>query len=267
MFSTSSLQFTALQANQDGTCGNTVRSSIVFGENLQSICQLKWEISMKKNHRFDQWIRWISSSATCPTTAELGTNFLGTILTNIYIGTYGNSDVANFNSDQWKQVTTCTSEIGSSDVPVCQTGLVPTVTANQCYVRLDIQIAYANIGAVANPQSVIGAVVFHYQRIVSKKKYFSLVRFIIMFLFPVSNGNGNGHFTDSTHPNCYLSRFVQCSDNSRRSFTESEHKNSWRFFLSVLVESRIKFIFVLLLFHSIDPSYSSTLFRLNSVNK
>ena len=76
----------------------------------------------------------------------------------------GSSDTSNI-GNAWLPVITCTSEIGSSDAPVCQSGSLPTLTT-QCYVRLDIQIAYANIGAVANAQPVLGAVIFNYQRLV-----------------------------------------------------------------------------------------------------
>jgi hypothetical protein len=85
----------------------------------------------------------------------------------LYVAVYGNSDPSNITGN-WLQAMSCTSEIGSSDVPVCQTGFLPSSpSSDQCYIRLDIQIAYANIGSVTNPQPVLGAVVFHYQRVVS----------------------------------------------------------------------------------------------------
>jgi hypothetical protein len=83
------------------------------------------------------------------------------------VAAYGNSDASNI-ADHWLPVTFCTSEIGSSNEAVCQTSSVPSPSAGQCYNRLDIQIAYANIGSVTNPQHILGAVIFHYQRVVSK---------------------------------------------------------------------------------------------------
>jgi hypothetical protein len=94
---------------------------------------------------------------------------------NVFVAAYGNPDPANI-TGYWLPVTYCTSEIGSSNAPVCQQGSVPTPSSNQCYIRLDIQIAYANVGSVTNPQPVLGAVVFHYQRVVSEK-------FWIIFFF------------------------------------------------------------------------------------
>jgi hypothetical protein len=88
--------------------------------------------------------------------------------TNLYVAAYGDPDPSNI-TGYWLPVIYCTSEIGSSSQPVCQTGSGPTPSATQCYTRLDVQIAYANIGAVTNPQPILGAVVFHFQRIVSEK--------------------------------------------------------------------------------------------------
>jgi hypothetical protein len=83
------------------------------------------------------------------------------------VAAYGNPDPTNI-TGYWLPVTYCTSAIGSTNQPVCQTGSVPTLSAGQCYTRLDVQIAYANIGAVTNPQPILGAVVFHFQTIVSE---------------------------------------------------------------------------------------------------
>jgi hypothetical protein len=87
---------------------------------------------------------------------------------NLYVAAYGNPDPSNI-TGYWLPVTFCTSETGSSNDPVCQPVSVSTPTSGQCYNRLDIQIAYANIGSVTNPQPILGAVVFHYQRVVSEK--------------------------------------------------------------------------------------------------
>ena len=105
-------------------------------------------------------------SPTCPSRAELQTIFGLASVTDLYVGVYGNADPSNI-TGHWVKVTTCTSEIGSSDPPDCQAGFLPNPSATQCYARLDTQIAYANIGSVTNPQPVLGAVVFHYQRTVS----------------------------------------------------------------------------------------------------
>ncbi len=98
---------------------------------------------------------------------------------------YGNPDPSNI-TGYWLPVTLCTSEIGSNSQPVCQTGSVPSPSAAQCYIRLDIQIAYANIGSVTNPQPILGAVIFHYQRVVSKKVFglclFSFTRLLCFFI-------------------------------------------------------------------------------------
>lgn len=88
-------------------------------------------------------------------------------LTTLEVAAGGNIDPANTIGSNWLTVTHCTSEIGSSDEPVCQSGSVPDPSPSQCYIRLDIQVVYANIGSVINPQPIIGSVVFHYQRVVS----------------------------------------------------------------------------------------------------
>ncbi|UJR14175.1 hypothetical protein I4U23_001170 [Adineta vaga] len=69
--------------------------------------------------------------------------------TTFRVASYGNSDPSDI----------------STPNAVCQQGSIPSTTSDQCYNRLDIQIAYANIGSVDNPQPILGAVIFHYQRI------------------------------------------------------------------------------------------------------
>ncbi len=82
---------------------------------------------------------------------------------------YSNSDPTNITSD-WLPVQSCTSTTGSPNQYVCGPGiLINTTSDSLCYFRLDIQIAYTKIGSIDNPQSVLSAVIFHYQRLVSKK--------------------------------------------------------------------------------------------------
>ncbi|CAF4358472.1 unnamed protein product [Rotaria sp. Silwood2] len=83
---------------------------------------------------------------------------------NLYVAVDGNPNPSNI-SGYWLPVTYCIFEIGSSNEPVCQQGSIPNPSIDQCYTRLDIQIAYANIGSVTNPQPILGAVVFHYQSV------------------------------------------------------------------------------------------------------
>lgn len=85
---------------------------------------------------------------------------------NFRVGAFANADPSDA-STNWLPVTYCTSEAGSSAEAVCQRGAVVAPSTTQCYNRLDIQIAYANIGSVGNPQPIIGAIVLHYRRIVS----------------------------------------------------------------------------------------------------
>jgi len=84
------------------------------------------------------------------------------------VAAYGNPDPTNI-TGYWLPVTFCASEIGSANEPVCSNVSVPSPSAGQCYTRLDIQIAFANIGSVTNAQPILGAVIFHYQSTVSKK--------------------------------------------------------------------------------------------------
>lgn len=109
------------------------------------------------------------TTTTCLTDTDIRQIFTSNINSPLYVGIYGNSDLSN--SDSRVEVIRCLSEIGSSDRPTCETGTFPSVSSGQCYVRLDIQIGYANTGAVTNPQQIIGTVVFHYQRLVSSMSF------------------------------------------------------------------------------------------------
>ncbi len=103
------------------------------------------------------------TASTCP---DLHTLFMPVQATNLYVAAYSNPNYANASTD-WLPVITCTSEAGSPDSRLCQLGLlVNLLSTGVCYIRLDIQVAYTNIGTVMNPQPVLSAVIFHYQRIV-----------------------------------------------------------------------------------------------------
>ncbi|CAF1309533.1 unnamed protein product [Didymodactylos carnosus] len=120
--------FTYIQASSGGSCDDVDPVSIKFGENILSTCQLALSINAS-----EQFV----------------------------IGAYGNSSVDNAND--WLPVFYCTSSEGQTENPVCDTGYQPPNPNSPCITRLDIQIAYANIGSITNPQPVLGAVVFHYQ--------------------------------------------------------------------------------------------------------
>lgn len=81
---------------------------------------------------------------------------------NLNVAGKGSSDPTN-TSDSWLPITYCTSQIGSTSGLVCQTNSVPSSSSGQCYIRLDVQIAFANFGSVTNPQPILGAVVYHFQ--------------------------------------------------------------------------------------------------------
>ena len=103
------------------------------------------------------------ASSTCP---DLHTLFMNVQATNLYVAAYSNPSFSNASTD-WLPVITCTSELGSPASALCQLGLlVNLLSTGVCYVRLDIQIAYTNIGTIENPQAVLSAVIFNYQRIV-----------------------------------------------------------------------------------------------------
>jgi hypothetical protein len=89
----------------------------------------------------------------------------------LYVAAYADSNPSNITSD-WLPVISCTYEIGSTNTGQCSDGFLQNQsTADSCYIRLDIQIAYTNIGSVLNPQPVLSAVIFHYQRLVSKNLF------------------------------------------------------------------------------------------------
>ncbi len=121
-----------------------------------------------------------NTSSNCPNITNSSNILLPFSSSNLYVSAYGNPDPSNI-TGYWLPVTFCTSEIGSSAAPVCQTGSAPISSAGQCYNRLDIQIAYANIGSVTNPQPILGAVIFYYQRVVSEKFFDDIFYRLIFF--------------------------------------------------------------------------------------
>ena len=173
------------------------------------------------------------SSSPCLSASNLQANLNSSSPANLYFGIYGNSDLNT--PSQWLQVTVCTSEIGSSAAPICQTGAVPD-QANQCYVRLDIQVAYANIGEVSNPQPVLGAVVLHYQSIVSTDGGIFPKKICSLSLVGIIVHNVDGKWAD--HSDGHLSRYIKLTCHRRRPNTADKYSSSWWFLLPVFCESR-----------------------------
>ncbi|CAF3636143.1 unnamed protein product [Rotaria sp. Silwood1] len=138
--------FTILQASANRYCSNNNRITVRFGENVQSSCLFS-----------------STASEICPNQTNLPNIFMPFNSFNLFVAANGNPNSSNISN--WLPVTYCIFEIGSSNEPVCQQGSIPNSSTDQCYIRLDIQIAYANIGAVTNPQPILGAVVFHYQSV------------------------------------------------------------------------------------------------------
>ncbi|CAF2628030.1 unnamed protein product [Rotaria sp. Silwood2] len=86
---------------------------------------------------------------------------------DLYVAAYSNPDATNITRD-WLPAISCTSEIGSPNIRQCQNGIkVYSNSDGSCHVKLDIQIAYTKIGSISNPQSLLSAVIFHYQTISS----------------------------------------------------------------------------------------------------
>ncbi|CAF0790321.1 unnamed protein product [Adineta ricciae] len=134
----SSSQFSVIQAGSNGFCDSSLRTPIRFGENIQSTCQL---------------------TSTCPNSFDL---FPAIGSSDLYVAAYSDSDTNNVTSD-WLPVIYCTSQLGSPNIRQCNKGILNSTSSSSCYSRLDIQIAYSNIGYLSNPQSVLSAVIFHYQ--------------------------------------------------------------------------------------------------------
>ncbi|CAM2708025.1 unnamed protein product [Rotaria socialis] len=145
----SSSQFSILKPLSDGSCGvNSAGIPIVFGENVRSTCTYS-----------------TTTTGTCPT----GLYFLlmPVTLRSLYVAAYNYSNPTNVTTD-WLPVISCTSEIGSPNTVQCQDGiLLDGDSPTQCYVKLDIQIAYTNIGSFYNPQHTLSAVIFNYQSVPS----------------------------------------------------------------------------------------------------
>ncbi|CAF0833717.1 unnamed protein product [Adineta ricciae] len=133
-----SSQFSVIQAGSNGFCDSSLRTPIRFGENIQSTCQL---------------------SSTCPNSFDL---FPATGSLDLYVAAYSDSDTNNVTSD-WLPVIYYTSQLGSPNIRLFGKGILNSTSSGSCYSRLDIQIAYTNIGYLSNPQSVLSAVIFHYQ--------------------------------------------------------------------------------------------------------
>ena len=106
-------------------------------------------------------------------------------VTNVSIGAYANSDPTNSTFD-WLPIIVCTSQIGGSNTPNCRGVIISPTASGPCYVRLDIQIAYTNIGSVFNPQHVLSAVIYYYQYLVSES-CFQIVNIIDSYRQPVQH--------------------------------------------------------------------------------
>lgn len=114
---------------------------------------------------FDSFFLTNSNNA-CPNITDSSSIFTPYTLSDLYVAAYGNPNPSNI-TGYWLRVQFCVSQIGSSTAPTCSNTSVPNISSVQCYTRQDIQITYANVGSVTNPQPILGAVVFYYQGLVS----------------------------------------------------------------------------------------------------
>lgn len=139
---------------------------------------------------------------TCP---DLNYLFMPINASNLYVAAYSNSNPSNSSSD-WLPVISCTSTIGSSSSPTCSNG-INVISSTSCYIKLDIQIAYTNIGSIFNPQPVLSAVIFHYQAVVSENLVKSFTFLFFMFLFTGSKRDIIFYFT--CNGKRYFSRYIK----------------------------------------------------------
>lgn len=122
----------------NGVCSTGSTRYIRFGENLQSTCL------------YSQCLNVTNFS-----------DFLGlTNVPNLYASIYGNPDVM---SDPWQRPSFCTSTTGSTESATCSKDSIPSPATSQCFTRVDIQIIYANLGSVTNPQAILSSVIYHFQ--------------------------------------------------------------------------------------------------------
>ncbi len=106
----------------------------------------------------------------------------------------------NITSD-WLPVIFCASTIGAPTQYQCNNDILTNTLFSQlCFIKLDIEIDYTNIGSIFNPQPVLSAVIFNYQGIVSEK-LFTFLSF--MFIFTVKLLNFTNYFT--CNGKCYFS--------------------------------------------------------------
>ncbi|CAF2418718.1 unnamed protein product [Rotaria sp. Silwood2] len=146
----SSSQFSIIQPLSTGECdlSNTQRIPISFGENVRSTC--KYNVPSVPTNCSDLYKLLIPIDSI-----------------DLYVAAYSNPDATNITRD-WLPAISCTSEIGSPNIRQCQNGIkVYSNSDGSCHVKLDIQIAYTKIGSISNPQSLLSAVIFHYQTISS----------------------------------------------------------------------------------------------------
>lgn len=103
-----------------------------------------------------------SSSSVTSACSETINLFLPIDSTGLYVAAYANSASNNLTRD-WLPVIICASAVGSLNTRDCRIRNISLTSPPNCYTRLDIQIAYTNIGSVFNPQPILSAVIFHYQ--------------------------------------------------------------------------------------------------------
>lgn len=138
---------------------------------------------------------------------------------NISVAAYSNSDPTNATSD-WLPVIVCKSQIGASTTPNCRDVNIITDSTTICFVRLDIQIAYTNIGSIFNPQRVLSAVIYYYQYLVSESFFKSLIS---SFIFTLTGNLSDiaGNFT--CNGKCYFSRYIEHTYYRTRSNPNTEY--------------------------------------------
>ena len=153
-----SSQTSGLWALQPGNCAANSGAYIRFGQNLQSTCLFDTYDTFDKRKKI---LKMSSEFSRGCLNATDFSSFLGlTDPSTLYVSNSGNPDGT---SNPWKHPLYCTSVIGSTDSVTCSSTAIPSLSASQCFTRVDIQISYANLGSVSNPQPILGEVIYHFQ--------------------------------------------------------------------------------------------------------
>ncbi|XP_060568153.1 tectonic-3-like isoform X2 [Ruditapes philippinarum] len=156
-----SLGLTVVRPSASGVCADaSARIPVLFGENIRTGCQIGLNLSTISTAQCQTIQETIVRTLEGPNVPSLNQDQTAWVENNRYVATFGNTD--RLKVGDWVKVI-------SSNRPLPSSAKIVGTDTCSLSMGLHIQVLYANVGALANPQAKIIGVALLYDSLQNVK--------------------------------------------------------------------------------------------------